>query len=369
MLYQQKWFKVLIAFILIFVLIYLISIVDFMFVPIFGYFTAIAVPFIGAGFLFYVTKPVVNILEKYKVPRILGILIVFLLIIGVIFLVINYIAPIVQEQFSRLVNSVPNMVDNASDLVISLWENNQSLIPQQLDQTIENITNNLQSYLQNMQSAIENVTSFLINFIGGLVSFVLSIVLIPFFLFFMLKDSDKLVPFITKFLSSPKAKSFRKLMGNIDNTLASFIQGQSIVSVCVGTMLYIGYNIIGLQYPLLIAIFGFFMNFIPFVGPFLSAIPAILVGLTQDPMTAFYAIIVMFVAQQIESTFISPNVMGRALSIHPLTIITLILAAGSIAGLVGLLFIIPIYAVIKTIVSHFYEEWKKNQPKGEKDIL
>ncbi len=134
-------------------------------------------------------------------------------------------------------------------------------------------------------------------------------------------------------------------------------------------MLYIGYIIIDLDYSLSLALFGLVMNFIPFLGPFLSAIPAIIVGFFQEPMLAVWATVVMVVAQQIESNFISPNVMGRALSLHPLTVITLILAAGGIGGFLGLLFIIPAYAVVKTIISHFYLEWKKKQSETDPNLL
>ncbi|WP_245830984.1 AI-2E family transporter [Sediminibacillus massiliensis] len=360
-LLHKRWFQALIVSILVFMLIYFISITSFIFAPVGAYLTAIAVPIIGAGALYYITKPLVNWLERYKIHRVLAIFIVFLLIIGFIWLSINFIAPIVQQQFTRLTDNLPVMVENGESL-IDEWRNNQDIMPSQLDSTIEEITNNLNTYAQ-------NIISFLIDFLTQLFGFLFAFVLIPFFLFFMLKDGEKLVPFLSNFLSKNKATSFRRLMDGINHTLASFIQGQFIVSVCVGIMLYIGYVIIGLPYSLTLALFGLVMNFIPFVGPFLSAIPAIIVGFFEDPMLAVWAILVMVIAQQIESNLISPNVMGRVLELHPLTIITLILAAGSIAGFLGLLFIIPAYAVVKTIVSHFYGEWKRKQPEDEQNII
>nr|WP_138420243.1 AI-2E family transporter [Aquibacillus sediminis] len=358
---HKKSFKVLITAILIFALIYLISETTFVFVPVGAYLTAIAVPIIGAGIIFYVTNPLVNLLERYKVHRVLGILIVFLLIILLGYFIVIFIAPIVQQQFARLMDNTPTWVNNAEKLLI-LWQNNQEFIPPQLENMIQNVTENLNNYVQ-------MITSFLFDAIGQIFGFVFSFFLIPFFLFFMLKDGEKLVPFITKFLSERKSASFARLMININHTLASFIQGQFIVSLCVGIMLYIGYIIIGLNYSLSLALFALVMNFIPFVGPFLSAVPAVLIGFFQDPMVAVWAIVVMVVAQQIESNFISPNVMGRVLQIHPLTVITLILAAGGIAGFLGLLFIIPAYAVVKTIISHFYFEWRSQQPEGEKNLF
>ncbi|CQR46111.1 pheromone autoinducer 2 transporter [Paraliobacillus sp. PM-2] len=358
---QKKSTRILVTTILIFLLIYLISITNFIFAPVAAYLAAIAVPIIGAGLIFYITNPLVNLLEKYKVPRILGIIIVFLLILGLVFFGINFVAPIVQQQFIKLEKSLPNMVEAAEDL-INLWKNRQSYFPKQLESTIQNITNNLSTY-------VENITGSLVDAIGQIFSFVFSFFLIPFFLFFMLKDGDKFIPFITQFLSDGKSASLKKLASNINHTLASFIQGQFIVSLCVGIMLYIGYIIIDLPYSLTLALFGVVMNLIPFVGPFLSAIPAVIVGFFQEPMLGIWAAVVMIIAQQVESNFISPNVMGKVLKIHPLTVITLILAAGGIAGFLGLLFIIPMYAVIKTIISHFYHEWRERQPADEKEII
>ncbi|WP_235988795.1 AI-2E family transporter [Aquibacillus kalidii] len=360
-LFQTRWFKSLVTAILIFILIYLISITNFIFVPVGAYIAAIAVPIIGAGFIFYVTNPIVNYLEKHKIPRIAGIIIVFLLILLVGFLLVNYIAPIVETQFNKFINNIPNMVKQ-SKTVVNLWQDSQTFLPEQVLDYIQEFTNNLDTY-------VENITGFLIEFIGQIFGFVFSFFLIPFFLFFMLKDGDKFVPFISQFLSEPKANSFKKLTTSINHTLASFIQGQFIVSICVGVMLYIGYRIIGLEYSMTLALFGLIMNFIPFLGPFLSAIPAVLVAFFQEPMTAVWALVVMVIAQQIESNFISPNVMGRVLKLHPLTVITLVLAAGGIAGFLGLLFIIPAYAVLKTITAHFYQEWKKDQPQNEQNII
>ncbi|MFC4386458.1 AI-2E family transporter [Gracilibacillus marinus] len=360
-LFEKKSIRILLTLILIFTLILLIHLTRFIFEPVAAYLTAIAVPIIGAGVIFYITNPIVNYLEKKKFPRIIGTFIVFILIALIITIIIQFVAPIVQKQFSNFFDSIPKMVKNAEQLV-DMWQSNQNIIPPQLEDAMKNMLDNISNYA-------ENITASIINIIAQVFSFVFSFLLIPFFLFFMLKDGHRFVPFISQFLSPNKARSFRTLTTNVNHTLASFIQGQFIVSLCVGFMLYIGYLIIDLDYPLFLALFGLIMNFIPFIGPYLSAVPAIIVGFFQDPILAVWASVVMLIAQQIESNFISPNVMGRALSLHPLTVITLILAAGGIAGFLGLLFIIPAYAVVKTIIAHFYHEWKKKQPEEDPDLI
>ncbi|ARI75981.1 AI-2E family transporter [Halobacillus mangrovi] len=346
---HKKWFQTLVAGILASLLILLLHEIQFFFAPFFTYLGAIALPLIGGGILFYISRPVLHFLENYKIPRLLAILIIFLLFIFVGFLITQFIAPIAQQQFSRLVNNMPRMIDMLTETV-TYWQQNQDIIPSQFDSTIQNVIQNLQSYLQ-------DASMIIINVISQLIGFVFALVLIPFFLFFMLKDGDKLVPFITQFLSKRKAKSFKKLAHSVDHTLNSFILGQMTVSIVVGLLLLIGYLIIHLEYSLTLALFAMFMNVIPFVGPFLAVIPAILVAFFQDPVLVVWVAVIMVVAQQIEGNFVSPNVMGKALNIHPLTIITLILAAGSLAGFLGLIFAIPAYAVIKAIVSHFYHEW------------
>lgn len=346
---HKRWFQIMVAAILLSLLVFLLHEIQFFFEPILTYVGAIAVPLIGGGILFYISRPILQLLENYRVPRIPGILLIFLLFIFIGFIITQFIAPIAQEQFTKLVNNIPDMAEMLGE-TITYWQQNQDIIPSQFDSTIETVTQNLQTYLQDASKVIINVVS-------QLVGFVFALVLIPFFLFFMLKDGDKLIPFIKQFLNDRAAKSFDKLARSVDYTLNAFILGQMTVSIVVGLLLLIGYLIINLPYALTLSLFAMVMNVIPFVGPFLAVIPAILVGLFQDPILAVWVTVIMIIAQQLEGNFVSPNVMGKALSLHPLTIITLILAAGSLAGFLGLLFAIPAYAVLKTITSHFYHEW------------
>ena len=235
-LFDRKINRILVTLILTFGLVYLIYLTRFIFEPVSAYLAAIAVPIIGAGIIFYVTNPLVDWLEKKKIARIWGTLIVFFLILLVLALFVLFIAPTVQGQFTNFTDSVPKMVDS-TEKIIDMWQERQFIIPQQVEDTINNI-------LDQLGNSADVITAGIINTIGQVFSFVFSFFLIPFFLFFMLKDGHKFVPFITKFLKPTQATSFKKLTSEVNNTLSSFIQGQFIVSICVGTMLYIGYLII-----------------------------------------------------------------------------------------------------------------------------
>ncbi|WP_375053804.1 AI-2E family transporter [Virgibacillus sp. JSM 102003] len=361
MVLEKRWFQTLTMLILIFLLILLISVTDFIFDPIFKYMGAVAIPVVGAGILFYLTKPVMHFLENYKINRVFSIIIVFLLLILLGFLITTYIAPIAQKQFSNLIDNIPKMVSGAED-IITYWQANQNLIPPEVNNTID-------KFMSNIQSHIESAMSFIFGFVSQLIGFVFALVLVPFFLFFMLKDGERFAPFMTQIFEKKKAENIRALMHKIDDALTSYIQGQLIVSFCIGVLLFIGYLIINLEYALTLALFGMIMCVIPFLGPFLAVIPAIIVGFFQDPMTGVWVAVVMVIAQQIEGNFVSPNVMGRALKLHPLTVITLILAAGSIAGFLGILFVVPFYAVVKTIIVHFYKTYQESKTNQDEALI
>lgn len=359
---EKRWFRILSFFILFFLLILLMHYTRFVFIPVFQYIGAIAFPLIGAGILYYLTRPLMFLFEKkLKLGRIGAILLVFLVIIAVITIFIMYLWPIIEEQITNLMYAIPGMIAVVEDLVFYLQANYTS-IPEQIVTAIDDFMGNLPQHIQNL---LDNLFGFLGNFIGHVISIVAGLVMIPFFLFFMLKDGEKLLPFILQIFKKEKADNIRSLLSKIDRVLSSFIQGQLFVSFCVGVMLYIGYIIIDLDYALLLALFGMLTNVIPYLGPFLAVAPALLVGTLQEPINFIWVAIIMIVAQQIESNLISPNVMGQALHVHPLTVMTVVVSAGSIAGFLGILFAVPVYAVIRTIIVHIYQTYVSSKENKE----
>lgn len=362
---NKRFFEVIIGIILIFLLVLLISVTDFIFIPLFKLIGAVAFPIVGAGILFYLTRPLMLFFERFKIHRILAIIFVFIIIIVLAFLFVMYIWPVVRDQITNLIDSIPAMITATQDF-IAYWEVNYTAIPDQLLVPIEDFIN---SFPARIDEIANNLLSFVSGLIGQVISFLIGFFLIPFFLFFMLKDGEKLLPFITQFFSRKKAANLRSLLLKINIVLKSFIQGQLIVSFAVGILLLIGYSIINLEYAVALALFGMVTNVIPYLGPFIAVAPALLIGAFQDPMNLIWISIIMLVAQQIESSLISPNVMGQILNLHPLTIITVILAAGSIAGFIGILFAVPFYAVIRTIITHFYETYVDSKKDKEDALL
>ncbi|HET7628169.1 MAG TPA: AI-2E family transporter [Bacillales bacterium] len=356
-LVNERWFRIGVGSIMVFILIWLINADKFVFTPFIIFIQTLFLPFLIAGLLFYLIRPLIEWMERWRVPRKVGILVVFLVIAGVITLIVNMLVPIIQSQFTRLVNNLPYMIDTVQQ-AIAYWKENQDSIPDFVVQAVQNAGNKLQAAFSSASTSIGGLLS---SFVG----FLFSLVVVPFILFYLLDDHGKFVPSLVRFFPKSRHNDIRRVLTDMDSALGSYIQGQLIVSSCVGFMLFIGYLVIGLDYALLLALFGMVTNVIPFLGPFLAVTPAVIAAFFQDPIMVFYVAVVMIIAQQVESNLISPQVMGRALNAHPLTIILLILVGGNLAGVLGMVLIIPTYAVLKVIVQHVYRLFTIKQSENK----
>ena len=181
----------------------------------------------------------------------------------------------------------------------------------------------------------------------------------PFILFFMLKDGHELRPYLTKFAPQRWQDSFSKLLYDINYALASYIRGQITVAFWVGVMFAIGYTVIGLPYGYALAILAAFLNLIPYFGTMIAFIPALVIGIMTSVPMFIKVLIVFCIEQLIEGRLISPLVMGNKLEMHPITTILLLIGASAVWGLWGVVFGIPIYAILKIIVSRVYNYYRK----------
>ncbi|MEG0261353.1 MAG: AI-2E family transporter [Lysinibacillus sp.] len=357
---RKLWFQVGVgALLTLLVLKYFIDIY-WIFSPLVIIFKTIFIPLLLGGVLYYVTEPIQRFLEKRKFPRWASILTIIVGLISIVGGFLFLIGSPIATQVNNLVKAAPMIsveIQKALDYVTS----NQENFPPQLNELIKDITNSVQD--------IAIVASgWLVSFLQSVVSVSMLMILIPFFFVFMLKDHEKFAPSIYKYFQGERREWIKKTLKEIDGVLRTYIQGQLLISFILAMFMFVGYASIGLEYTLLLVIFAFFMNMIPFIGPWISFAPAAVIALIQDPILVVWVSVITLLAQQIESNFITPNVMGKSLDIHPLTVITIILAAGNIAGFIGIVIAVPFYAVLKVIVSNIYDERNTIKKTATKSI-
>ena len=345
---HKLWFQAGIGILITLLIVKYFIEIRWIFNPIVIIFKTILIPLLIGGVLYYISEPLQRVLETRGMPRWGSLLTIIVVLAGFITGLLLIVIPPISEQVSTLGNNSPTIAANIQEAVDYILKNKENL-PAQVESAVDSVSNSIQNIA--MMSS-----KYVYSFLSGAVSTTFTLILVPFFFIFMLKDHEKFAPNIYSLVKGERRKWVKDTLADIDTVLRSYVQGQVLISLILALMMFIGYLIIGLDYALLLAIFAFFMNMIPFIGPWISLLPAVIVALIQDPILVIWVCVVTLVAQQVESNLVTPNIMGKSLDIHPLTVISLVLAAGNIAGFMGILLAIPTYAVIKVIISNIYAE-------------
>lgn len=352
---KRNIFKIGHGALLLFLIIYVGSLIDWFFYPFVVLFQTLFVPIIISVFLFYLLRPLVRIMNK-KLSRGTSILLLYFLLVCLLAGLAIIIGPILQRQFNSLTNNMPHIISEIHRGFRNIQQSN-FLRPLELDNVID-----LEALLSQIGDLINQAGKSFVgnvaNFIGVFANAVLVLIIVPFILFYILKDGDKFKENILNIFNVKQQKDIQLIFNDIDKTLSSYIQGQGIVCLCVAILCYVAFLIVGLDYALLLAVIAGITNIIPYVGPWIGTVPAVIVGLFQSPIMALVIIILVVVIQQIESNLISPQVIGKKLQIHPITIMFLILISGRLIGLMGMILAVPFYGICRVIFVHSIRIWK-----------
>ncbi|MCD8905421.1 AI-2E family transporter [Staphylococcus chromogenes] len=357
---NKVWFRTGVALLILFLLIKLFLEINNIFMPLVIIVQSVLLPLLLAGFLFYICLPFQKMLEKRHVPRWASITIILLGLSAIIAAIIGVVGPVITSQVQNLIKNIPTIQREAQGLI--------NFVLDQRDRLPSNVTEKINSMISKVGSYTTDILSNSFNIITSVISTLFLLILVPFFLIFMLKDHERFIPAVARWFNGDRKIFIVDLLTDLNHTLKSYIQGQVMVSLILGAILFIGYSLIGLEYTVLLVMFAIVANMIPFLGPWMAFLPAGILGLIQSPSTFIWVCVVTLVAQQLEGNVITPNVMGKSLNIHPLTIIIVILASGSLGGFVLILVAVPLYAVLKTIVRNVFKYRHQIMLKARSDV-
>jgi predicted PurR-regulated permease PerM len=347
MWYNKKFFKASISTLLVLLIVFLGFQLFPLFLLVFQFITTLFFPVIGAGIFYYIFRPVVHFFDKKKISRYLSISFIYLFMIIGLVIIISTVWPYVEQQVSEF-NAFPKEklkeVENKTVDIMNLFNIN-SLSHEELRDLL----------LYYLQKITVWVTGGFITNITSITKVASYFIITPFILFYFLKDDHNVSKKIIKLIPADYEDEIKKIIYDVDQVLSGYISGQVLVALIVGFLIFIGYFIIGLGYAFLLAIVAFIFNLIPFGGPLISTIPALLIGLAQSPLMAVKVIIVVLVVHLLDLNLISPRVVGFRLNIHPITIILLLVASISLFGFLSLFFIVPVYAVLKTLILDLWK--------------
>lgn len=342
---KNRLFVWLVYLILSLVAIYFLLQLKPLIVSIYDFLKAVLGPFIIAMIISYVLNPIVTLLHERKVPRTIAVLLIYAVFCAVVTVLLVNMIPMFVNQIQELNRHLPELSMRAQSLVTDI--NNTSILP-------ESFRDGVNKALISIEKRVSDSLLHLVNNIGEMLNAVFIAFIIPFLAFYILKDFDVFERTVITYVPKSHRKNTVRLMKDIDHALGSYIRGQFLVCLIVGILAYAGYLFIGMPYALLLASIVAITNVIPYLGPFFGAAPALLMASTVSLKMMILVAIVNTACQILEGNVISPQVVGRTLHLHPLLIIFALLVGGEVAGIVGMILAVPIFAACKVIVQHMF---------------
>lgn len=317
------------------------------------FFIVISPIFIGF-IIAWLFEPVVSYLQKNKIPRVIGCIIVYVIIIGLISLFGYLFVPSLISQVKDFVVIAPSIFNELTDFcmrVIRMFDANKLVDTVSLKSSIMSfvsdygmsIASSLPKYLLNIG---KNVFSGGLNFVLGL--------MIGFYLLF---DFNKVGNILRGLLPVKWRENYDELTKRINTSLRSYVQGVLIIMLLVFLTQSIGLTIAGLEAPIVFALFCAVTDIIPYFGPYIGGIPAVIVGFTISPITGICVLISILVVQALENNFYQPLIMGHTMKLHPVTIMVGLLLFGHFFGILGMVLATPVISTLKIFITFFNEKF------------
>lgn len=346
----------LVALLLMGAVLWLFSQLDFLFDPFVTIFRAISGPLILTMVLYYLFNPIIDWLEAKGIKRVISVAALFIILIGLVVVAVVLISPIIQKQVLSLVSSFPDYVDKTIKMLTKLFDN--SPFEESLDQTMEKLQNWSEGLSSRLTDYLSNVLKGASNVVSTITSTVLIIGTAPIITFFLLKDDRKFFHYVTKLIPPRFRKDAKAIAGSMNTQVGAYLKGQVLVSIAIGLLTFLGFVIIGMPYAGSLSLLTGVTAIIPYIGPFIAFIPAFIVALMSSFGMLIKMCLVWVIVQMSNGHLIEPAVMGKHLLVHPITIVLVLLVMGDLMGMFGLIFGIPIYAVIKVLCIYFFRKLK-----------
>lgn len=311
-------------------------------------------PFFLGFIIAWLLNPIVNKLTDKGMRRGWAVALVYLMLIVLIYLFCLAIIPALVDQLNEMAKTAPELLLNVKDLINNIFVKLSN--GTNIDMT--NVKMQFMNYLEDFSKNLTtDLPSKIVSIVQGLISGVGKFLVGAVIGFYLLMNFNN----VTKFLINMVPKKFKgdveKLSNNISEVLFGFVNGTFLDSLILLVINIIGFSLIGLNAPVLFAVFCVVTNIIPYVGPYIGGIPAILVGFTQSPLIGTLILVFIVATQSIEGNFLHPIIMGRKMDLHPVTIVISLLIFEHFFGIMGMVVATPVVAVLKVIYVFLDEKF------------
>ncbi len=319
---------------------------------------AVIGPFVAGFVVAYLLDPPAQILERRGWPRWLAsALVLFLFVIAIVAIVMAS-APIIQAEVQQLIRTMPKLIETSVPIAQKLLHD--SPFEASARDLIGTMGGRVVGWLSESIGAI----------IAGSLAFVnvlTFVVVTPIVAFYLLRDWPVILDRINGWWPRRLAPVVRVLMAQSDAALSGFVRGQSLVCLTLAMFYAVGWSVIGLNYAIVLGLLAGVLGFVPFLGVLTAVGLSLLVALGQyglDPLQLGFVLGVFFVGQALESSVLTPNLIGNRIGLHPVWVLFAVFAGGEVAGLAGVFFAVPVAAVLGVIVRWALAQYRASQYFG-----
>lgn len=272
-------------------------------------------------------NPVTGFLEKLRIPRVISVILFYILLILLLIFIGSAFLPPVITQTAHLAEKMPEYIGT----VLPMVKLDMQVISQQIAPLGEN----------------------LVKVTIGIFSNVITIFTIFVVSFYFLIERQHLEEHLSNLIGKNTAGKYMTITGKVEDKLGAWVRGQLTLVLTIGLATFVGLTALGMPFALSLSLFAAIMEIVPIVGPIISAIPAILIAFTISPVMAVAALVVYFIIQQTEANLIVPVVMKRAVGLPPIVSIVALLVGAQLDGIIGALLAVPLVLTVETIISEY----------------
>lgn len=294
--------------------------------------------------------PFGNWLDRKKFPRLLGILLLYLIVFALALFILSLVVPFISREVGELAQDLPRFIARVSASLETIKQESPRIY-----EIIVELQGLLDGLSQFLQESSQSAFGFIVKIFGGFVSFV-GIIVISFYLSVMRAGIET---FLRTVIPNRYENYVLNLWHRSERKLGRWFQAQILLSLIVGLMIFVGLSLLDIRFALLLAVLAMVLELVPNVGPVLAAIPAVALGFAQSASAGVWVIALYTVVQQIENQLLVPLLMGRTLGINPVVVIISLLIGFNLAGILGMILAVPLATVIVEFFNDIVEKKEK----------
>lgn len=313
-------------------------------------------PFVLGIFLVFLLDPPVEWLARRGIGRGSAVLLVYLIVIAIVVILVAIAAAPLISQVRKLIDELPALVETLRSQLLTLLE--RLGVPADVIANIRGALDHLGTTISRIDPTVflPFITS-VFSILGSIVAFLI----VPVWVFYVVRDRPSVTAGLEAGIPELWRGDVRAVAAITTDVLGRWVRGQLILGSTVGLATLVGLMVLGiavdpifLRFSIVLAVIGGFLEMLPIIGPIISAVPAVILGLTVSPV-ALVAVFLLYLAiQQLENTFLVPKIQGDAVALHPAAILFVIVLGSAVYGLLGAILAVPIAAAARDVYRHFF---------------